>query len=218
MPDPSTLAVFAAAALALLLVPGPAVLFIVARSVEHGRPAALASVAGIHTGTLVHVAAAAFGISALLAASHVAYDAVRYGGAAYLVFLGVRALVRRGQSAGEDVPVRAASRRRLLAEGFVVNVLNPKTALFFLAFLPQFVDRDHGSAPLQVLVLGALFVAIGLCTDGTYALLSAHVGGRLRGRRGVGRRLQVASGVVYIALGLLAALGGPRPKRAAGTP
>ena len=104
MPDPSTLAVFAVAALALLLVPGPAVLFIVARSMEHGRPAALASVAGIHTGTLVHVAAAAFGISALLAASHVAYDAVRYGGAAYLVFLGVRALVRRGRARAATSP------------------------------------------------------------------------------------------------------------------
>ena len=216
MPDPSTLALFAAAALALLLVPGPAVLFVVTRSVEHGRPAALASVAGIHTGTLVHVAGAAFGISALLAASHVAYDAVRYGGAAYLVFLGVRALTRRRPPGDAAVAVRAASRRRLLAEGFVVNVLNPKTALFFLAFLPQFVDRDHGSAPLQVLVLGALFVALGVCTDGTYALLSAHVGGRLRGRVGVGSRLQIASGVVYIALGLLAALGGPRPKRAGG--
>jgi threonine/homoserine/homoserine lactone efflux protein len=218
VPDPSTLAVFAAAALALLLVPGPAVLFVVTRSVEHGRPAALASVAGIHTGTLVHVAAAAFGISALLAASHVAYDAVRYGGAAYLVFLGVRALLRRGGGAGPEETVRPASRRRLLAEGFVVNVLNPKTALFFLAFLPQFVDRDHGSAPLQVLVLGALFVALGVCTDGTYALLSAHVGRRLRGRRLVAGRLQVVSGVVYIALGLLAAFGGPRPKRAAGAP
>jgi threonine/homoserine/homoserine lactone efflux protein len=211
--EPATVLVFAAAALALLLVPGPAVLFVVARSMEHGRPAALASVAGVHLGTLVHVAAAAFGVSAIFAASDLAYDAVRYGGAAYLVFLGVRALRRRGEGAGEEVEVRPTTRRRLLAEGAVVNVLNPKTALFFLAFLPQFVDPGHGPVAPQVLVLGATFVLLGLCTDSTYALVAAHVGGRLRGRRGVGTRLQLVSGVVYIGLGLLAAVGGPRVKR-----
>jgi threonine/homoserine/homoserine lactone efflux protein len=210
--EPSTLLVFAAASLALLLVPGPAVLFIVARSVEHGRPAALASVAGIHVGTLVHIAAAAFGVSALLAASATAYDVVRYGGAAYLVYLGVRALVRRRQAAEEGALPRAASRRRLLAEGVVVNVLNPKTALFILAFLPQFVDPGEGAVTLQVLLLGALFVMLGLITDGTYALVAARIGDRLRGRRRAHARLQTASAVVYIGLGLLAALGGPRPR------
>ncbi len=213
MIDLSTLVLFGLASLALLLVPGPSVLFIVARSVEHGRPAALASVAGIHVGTLVHIAAAAFGVSALLAASETAYDLMRYGGAAYLVYLGARAILHRRDRGREDAEPRAASRRRLLAEGVVVNVLNPKTALFFLAFLPQFVDPAAGAVTLQVVLLGALFVVLGLITDGTYALVAARIGDRLRGRRAVGGRLRVASGLVYIGLGLLAALGGPRPRR-----
>jgi threonine/homoserine/homoserine lactone efflux protein len=214
--DASTIALFAVAAVAVLLVPGPAVLFIVTRSVEHGRPAALALLAGIHLGTSVHVIAAAVGLSAVIAASPTAYDAVRYLGAAYLIVVGVRALLRRGDDGSEPRPPRPASRRRLLVEGIVVNVLNPKMALFFLAFMPQFVDPSRGSASVQVLVLGAVFVLLGLVTDGTYALVAATVGQRVRARGGVGSRVRYLSGGIFIGLGLLAALSGQRVRRSAG--
>nr|BFE86896.1 hypothetical protein GCM10020093_094970 [Planobispora longispora] len=146
MPDLSTLALFAAATLALLIVPGPAVVYIVTRSVAQGRSAGLVSVLGIHLGSLVHVAAAALGISALLAASATAFTVVKYLGAAYLIWLGIRKLMngRNGTGAAEP-PV--ASRTRMFWEGFVVNVLNPKTAIFFLAFLPSSPTRTRGRSP-----------------------------------------------------------------------
>jgi threonine/homoserine/homoserine lactone efflux protein len=138
-PDPGTLAVFAAAAVALLVIPGPAVLYIVSQSIEHGRTAGLVSMLGIQVGGLVHVAAAALGLSALLLQSATAFNIVKYAGAAYLIFLGLRKLLRRErfETTGERPPRRLD---RLFAQGIVVNVLNPKTALFFFAFLPQFVD------------------------------------------------------------------------------
>jgi threonine/homoserine/homoserine lactone efflux protein len=172
MPDTATLAVFAVAAVTLLVIPGPAVLYIVSRSVGQGRAAGLASVCGIHVGSLLHVAAAAFGLSALLLSSALAYDTVRYLGAAYLVWLGVQRLLARDEDAR---PARAGGKRlgRVFAQGVVVNVLNPKTALFFFAFLPQFVDASAGRVPLQVAVLGATFVGLGLVTDSAYALLAA---------------------------------------------
>ena len=203
VPEPSTLALFAAAALALLLVPGPSVLYIVTCSAEHGRRAGLASVAGVHAGSVVHVLAAAFGLSAILLRSAAAYQAVKYAGAAYLVLLGVRRLLRRGD--GEPDPAGDApdpAVRRLFWRGALVNVLNPKTALFFLAFLPQFVDPARGGVAVQAAVLGGAFIAIGLCTDGAYALAAASLSSRLR------RTLRTKmrwTGAVYLALGASAA-------------
>jgi threonine/homoserine/homoserine lactone efflux protein len=205
VPELSTLAVFAVAALGLLIVPGPAVTYIVARSVDQGRTAGLVSTAGIHVGTLVHVIAAVVGLSALLVSSAVAYTAVKWAGAAYLIVLGVLRLVRGGGSPADDVAPPPAALRRVFWQAVVVNVLNPKTALFFLALLPQFVDPDHGAASLQLFVLGMTFLVLGLCTDSTYALLAARAGSALRGSRvfaGVRRWL---TGIVYVALGAKAA-------------
>jgi threonine/homoserine/homoserine lactone efflux protein len=214
MPETSTLALFAVAAVTLLLIPGPAVLYIVTRSVDQGRAAGLASVCGVHVGTLLHVAAAALGLSALLVSSATAYDTVRWLGAAYLVWLGVRRLLARD----DDVPEAAAAgpdaRRtglgRIFAQGVVVNVLNPKTALFFFAFLPQFVDTSRGSVPLQVVVLGAAFVLLGLLSDGAYALLASTGAAWLRRRPKVARASRLVSGGVLISLGVTTALAGSR--------
>jgi threonine/homoserine/homoserine lactone efflux protein len=200
-PDSASLWLFSVAALALLAVPGPAVLYIVVQSAEQGRRVGLASVAGIHLGTLVHVAAAVLGLSTLIVASAVAFSVVKYAGAAYLVYLGIRKLLER------DLPPslehRAETLRRAFVRGVVVNALNPKTALFFLAFLPQFVDADSGGIGSQALVLGLVFVGLGLVTDSLYALAAGTVGGLLRRKR---RALRYGSGVVFIGLGVTAAL------------
>ena len=212
MPNPSTLALFTVAAITLLVIPGPSVLYIVTRSVDQGRAAGLASVGGIHVGTLVHVAAAAFGLSALLVSSATAYNTVRWVGAAYLIFLGVQRLLARDEPFG-SVEDPHASRRglgRIFAQGIVVNVLNPKTALFFFAFLPQFVDVSRGSVPFQVVVFGVAFVLLGLVSDGAYALLAATGAGWLRRRPGVARASRLVSGGVLISLGLTTALAGSR--------
>ncbi|HEU4397982.1 MAG TPA: LysE family translocator [Actinomycetota bacterium] len=212
MPDTATIAVFAVAAVTLLLIPGPAVLYIVSRSVGQGRAAGLASVCGIHVGSLLHVAAAALGLSALLVSSALAYDTVRYLGAAYLVWLGVQRLLARDEDAR---PARAGGDRlgRIFAQGVVVNILNPKTALFFFAFLPQFVDASAGTVRLQVAVLGATFVGLGLVTDSAYALLASTSASFLRGRRRVARASRLVSGGVLVGLGVTTALAGSRSSR-----
>ena len=153
MPAWATLGVFALAALALLAVPGPSVLYIVTQSIRDGRRAGLVSMLGIQTGALVHVTAAALGLSALLVSSAAAFDAVKFAGAAYLVYLGVRRLLGRDEPDLTD-PREQVELRRLYTQGIVVNVLNPKTALFFFALLPQFVDPARGPVFVQVLVLG----------------------------------------------------------------
>ena len=211
MPEGSTLALFAVAAVTLLVIPGPAVLYIVTRSVDQGRAAGLASVCGVHVGTLVHVAAAALGLSALLVSSATAYDAVRWLGAVYLVWLGVRRLLARD----DDLAAAGSGNRRtglgrIFAQGVVVNVLNPKTALFFFAFLPQFVDVARGSVRLQVVVFGVAFVLLGLVSDGAYALLASTGAGWLRRRPGVAKASRLVSGGVLISLGVTTALAGPR--------
>jgi threonine/homoserine/homoserine lactone efflux protein len=212
MPETATLAVFAVAAVTLLVIPGPAVLYIVSRSVAQGRAAGLVSVCGIHVGSLLHVGAAALGLSALLVSSALAYDTVRYLGAAYLVWLGVQRLLARDEDA-RPTGARRERLGRIFAQGVVVNVLNPKTALFFFAFLPQFVDAAAGAVPLQVAVLGATFVGLGLVTDGAYALLASTGAGFLRGRRRVARASRLASGGVLVGLGVTTALAGSRSGR-----
>jgi threonine/homoserine/homoserine lactone efflux protein len=200
-PDSATLWVFALTAMALLIVPGPVVLYVVVQGAEQGRRVALASVAGVHLGTLVHVAAATIGLSALIVASALAFNVVKYAGAAYLIYLGIRKLLARDER--EEVARGRESLRRAFMRGTVVNVLNPKTALFFLALLPQFVDPDRGGVWSQALVLGLVFVALGLVSDSLYAIAAGAVGDLLRRRR---RALRYASGVVFIGLGTLAAL------------
>lgn len=210
MPDAPTLALFALASLAILVIPGPAVVFIVTRSLEHGRRAGLASMLGVQAGGLVHVAFATVGLSALLASSATAFGVVKYAGAAYLVWLGIGRLRRAGFEPAGDAPPSDVAHRRLFRQGVVVNVLNPKTAIFFLAFLPQFADRDAGPVAPQLLVLGLLFVALATLSDGTYALAAGALGDRLRRSARVRARVERASGAIYIALGGIAALSGER--------
>ncbi len=212
-PDPAGLGIFLLTALVLLLTPGPAVLYIVARSIDQGRRAGLVSMLGVHAGTLVHIAAAAAGLSALLAASATAFSTVKYLGAAYLVYLGVRRMLDRAPAAGAG-PGRTHRLRRAFLDGVVVNVLNPKTALFFLAFLPQFVDVSRGHVGPQVLVLGGLFVALGLVTDGGYALAAGTAARWLRGHPRFLAGERWVSGGMYIGLGLVAALASGHQQRA----
>ncbi|MEV4572701.1 LysE family translocator [Nonomuraea jabiensis] len=199
MPEISTLAAFCAATLVLLVVPGPAVLYIVTRSVSQGRAAGVVSVLGVHTGSLVHIAAAALGLSALLAASATAFTIVKYVGVAYLLWLGVRKLMQR-EEGEQALELRVQSKRRLFWEGFVVNVLNPKTALFFLTFLPLFTDPDAGPVGPQILLFGMLWLLLGMASDGAYAMLSSALAGRLRASARVRRRMNVGSGLVYLGL------------------
>lgn len=199
MPDTSTLALFIAATAALLLVPGPSVLFVVARSLEHGRGGGLASVLGVEVGALLHVAAATLGLSALLASSPAVLTVVKFAGAAYLIALGLRSLRPRPRAQVEGSG--AVSRRSLFRQGLLVDALNPKTGMFFLAFLPQFIDPATGSVALQTAVLGLCFVALATIADTSYAIAAGAFAKRLRRNPRMRERLDRGSGVAYVALG-----------------
>jgi threonine/homoserine/homoserine lactone efflux protein len=203
VPSSSAIAAFAVASLLLLVIPGPAVLYIVNRSVSDGRQVGIAAATGLSLGNLVHALAAAAGLSAVISTSAAAFNAVKWAGAAYLVWVGVRTLMRPAPVIDPDRP--GVSLRRSFTQGIVVNTLNPKVALFFLSFLPQFIDTDAGRPGLQALVLGLVFVLIGFCTDSTYSLLASglrHV--LLRGKALPFVQRWVA-GTVFIGLGLVAA-------------
>jgi len=200
VPSAHAFAVFIPAALVLLAIPGPAVLYIIATSVEGGRRHGLLSVVGIHIGSLVHVVAAVAGLSALIVSSAIAFSTVKYVGAAYLVYVGIRKWLERDEPAElEARPPRSG--RRVFSQGIVVNVLNPKTALFFLAFLPQFIDRDR-TVWTQIAVLGLCWVALGLVSDGAYALAGGTIGRFIRRRR---KAVRYASGGIFVGLGAVAA-------------
>lgn len=203
MPDLSSLLLFAAAALALLLVPGPAVLYIVARSAHQGRRAGLVSVLGVQTGGLVHVLAATVGLSALVMSSALLFSALKYLGAAYLIYIGIRTLLARDEEHGTDLPMpNPQSMSQLFWQGALINALNPKTALFFLAFLPQFVHPERGPVALQTLTFGLLFLCLAVCSDGMYALLGGSIGTRLRSNKVAAKRQKYVTGGIYIALGV----------------
>jgi threonine/homoserine/homoserine lactone efflux protein len=200
IPDASTLGLFLLASIALAVVPGPAVAYIVTQSIDQGRRAGLLSALGVASGGLVHVVAATVGLSALIASSADAFTAVKLVGAVYLIAVGIRRILAK------DEPERPARtpRAHVYRQGVIVNVLNPKTALFFLAFLPQFVDRDHTVWP-QVAVLGVLFVTVAVLSDMTYALVSDAIAGKLR-RTGTGAKLRRwVTGGVFVVLGISAA-------------
>ena len=205
MPALSTLALFALAALALIAIPGPNMVYVATRSMSEGRRSGFASALGLLTGTLVNVAAAAAGLSALIASSATAFNALRYLGAAYLVYLGLRALLGR-EAGGAGAAMRPVSPARAYRQAIVVQLLNPKVALFFLAFLPQFVDPAHGPVATQVLVLGAILGALGFAMDCGYALAASVAARRL----GAFRHGRTVTGAVYLALGAAAALTGGR--------
>jgi threonine/homoserine/homoserine lactone efflux protein len=207
IPNATSIGIFAVAAILLLLTPGPAVLYIVARSVEQGRIAGLASVCGIATGTLVHVLAAALGLSAVLASSALAFAVVKYAGAFYLIYIGVRRLKRADAPAAQiDLPRRSLG--RLYRDGFVVNLLNPKTALFFLAFLPQFVDPSRGAVASQIAFLGLLFTLMGMTSDALYALVAGTAGRWVKRNDRYLRWERYVTGSVFVGLGLTAAFVG----------
>jgi threonine/homoserine/homoserine lactone efflux protein len=210
MPSPETLYLFAVACVGLVLLPGPAVIYVVTRGVVHGRRAGLMSVFGVETGNLVQVLAATVGLAAVVASSAEALAIVRYLGAAYLVYLGIRALLGDGETS-EDRVAPARSDRRLYLDGLLVGALNPKLALFLLAFLPQFVDPGVGPVWLQTLVLGLIFNVTAAVGDSLFALAAASAGGRIR-RWLRSRRLGHASGLVYLGLGAAAALSHGRTK------
>jgi threonine/homoserine/homoserine lactone efflux protein len=207
MPGHASVIGFVGAALVVLLIPGPGVLYIVARSLSQGQRAGLISVLGLSTGALVHVAAATAGLSAILVASSTAFGAVKVLGAGYLIYLGIRTLVSRpGATAVEAAATPPRSASRLFTDGVIVSVLNPKIAVFFLAFLPQFVDSNRGPVQQQVLVLGLLYVGLALVTDGTYALAAGRLRTWFHGRVVASPIPRYASGVTYIGLGVTTAL------------
>jgi len=207
MLDVSRLEVFVVASVALLLTPGPAVLYIVTRSIEQGRVAGLVSVLGICTGTLVHVVAATLGLSALLVSSAVAFAIVKYGGAAYLIVMGMQTLLRRDPPVA-DVPLARAKLRRVFAQGVVVNVLNPHTALFFFAFLPQFIDPSSGRVPVQMLTLGLLFVGLSATTDSGWAVAAGTAGDWIKQHPRFTEGQRYITGGALIGLGTLSAFSG----------
>jgi len=207
VPDSSTLLVFLGATLLLLVIPGPAVLYIVTRSVTQGRKAGLVSILGIHLGTLVHIAAAVVGLSALIAASATAFTVVKLAGAGYLIYLGTIAFRSAGKSGGPAV-LEPMSTRRIFWQGAVVNILNPKTALFFLAFVPQFVDPALGNTTVQLVVLGGVFILAGLISDGTYAMIAGAAGTRFLGSNTWRRGQGYVAGTIYTGLGVAAAFTG----------
>ncbi len=198
------LALFIPAAVALIVTPGPVVLYIVTRSVDQGRKAGLVSVLGSEIGNLCHAIAAALGLSAILLSSSLAFDIVKYLGAAYLVYLGVRRLLSSDKI--EDQTAKRDRLSQIFLQGIVVAALNPKTALFFFAFLPQFVDRSRGAVMLQILFLGMIMVTLAIISDTMYALTVGTFGRWLRGNLPFFRFQRYFSGTVYIGLGITAAL------------
>lgn len=197
------------AALVLLLIPGPAVLYITARSASQGRLAGLVSVLAIETANFIQAVAATLGLSAILLSSALAFDIVKYLGAAYLIYLGIKKLLASDNSSKDGV-VKQESLSRIYWQGFAVNILNPKTALFFFAFFPQFVDPARGNVIAQNMLLGAVFVGMAIITDSMYALLASSVAGRLSINRRFQKGGRYFAGLVYIGLGVTTALTGAR--------
>jgi threonine/homoserine/homoserine lactone efflux protein len=207
MIPPDKLALFIISSLALLIVPGPAVLYIVTRSLSQGRAAGLVSMAGVNAGALTHTVAAALGLSAILVSSALAFNVVKYVGAAYLIFIGVQQFLSR-KGALETAEVKQDSLGRIFTQGYVVSIFNPKLALFFFAFLPQFVDPNHGAVTAQMLFLGLTFVVLAALSDGAWALLSSSLGRWLKRNPRFASRQKYVSGSVYVGLGVTAALTG----------
>ncbi len=212
IPSGQNLWLFIGAAMVLLLIPGPAVLYVVARSVTQGRTAGIVSVCGIHTATLIHIAAAALGLSVLVLSSALAFNIVKFAGAAYLIWLGFRKIFGPAEAAGPDGELPRYSYARLFRDGFFVNLLNPKTAVFFLAFLPQFVDVSKGHVAMQITILGLILAVLGFCTDSAYSLLAGSVADWLKRSRGYVQFERYGSGLLFIGLGVAAAFSGTRHK------
>ena len=204
MPDHAAFLTFLAAALALNLAPGPDMLYVLGRSLGQGRKAGVVSALGIFAGCLVHIAAAALGLAALLQASATAYNLIRYAGAAYLIYLGVRMLLSKQTQnalpAGNSLP--SASLSRIFIQGVITNVLNPKVAMFFVAFLPQFVNAARGPVVFQIAVLGLIFNAGGTLVNVGVAFFAGHIGNRLRQSARAASLQRWFTGSIFIGLGV----------------
>lgn len=211
LPDGTTLLIFLGASLVLLVTPGPAVFYIVARSIDQGRVAGVVSTLGVAAGSCVHIAAAALGISALLASSALAFNVIKLIGAGYLIYLGLRKFLLP-DPVETQVAVEHKRLREIFVQGVIVNVFNPKTALFFLAFLPQFVDLAKGQVALQMILLGVIFALLGILSDGAYAVAAGSFGQWLKSHAGILRAQRYFAGSVFITLGLLTAATGSGKK------
>jgi threonine/homoserine/homoserine lactone efflux protein len=194
---------FAIASLALLVIPGPAVLYVINRSISDGRSTALAAVAGLEIGNFMHVVAATLGLSAVIAASATAFGVVKWIGAGYLIYTGIRTLSRKPTAFNQEQ--KTLTRRKSFTQGIVVNTFNPKVALFFLSFLPQFINTEKGSTALQSLVLGSIFVLLGMCSDGLYAILASALRGPLLRGKSLPFVQRYVAGSVFVLLGIVAA-------------
>jgi len=207
--ESSQLIIFITASLALLLLPGPAVLYITARSANQGRVAGFVSVLAIEAANLVQAVAAGLGLSAILLSSALAFDVVKYLGAAYLIYLGIKKLLTKEESStGQEVKRESLS--QIFWQGFVINILNPKTALFFFAFLPQFVNPEKGNVTIQTLLLGVLFVLLAFITDNIYAFVASSLAERLNANANFQKGQKYFAGLVYIGLGVTTALTGSK--------
>jgi len=197
---------FITGAFIIIVIPGPNILYLIARSIHQGRLAGFVSVLGIEAATLVHICAATLGLTSLLLSSAIAFTVVKYAGAAYLVYLGVRKLFERPEERQEELRATEGL-KRVFIQGFIVNLLNPKTAMFFLAFLPQFVDAGREHATVQIISFGAILVVLAIIVEVAYVLLSSQLRPWLRGNRHFSIRRYLA-GSAYIGLGLTTALSG----------
>ena len=204
MPDLNSLISFAVASVALLVIPGPAVIYIVNRSVADGRQIGLAAVVGLELGTFMHVLAATVGLSAILATSENAFNVVKYLGASYLILIGLRTLTRKPEAISTSASSMTQS--QAFRQGFIINMLNPKIALFFLSFLPQFIDPNISSNARQSLILGSVFVLCGFVIDGLYALTASSLREVLVKGKALPFIQQYVAGVVFVLLGVAAAL------------
>jgi len=212
--DISNLLTFFIASVVLLVVPGPAVLYIVARSIDQGKLAGIISVLGIGFGTIFHVAAAAVGVSAIIMTSALAFNILKYAGAAYLIYMGVRKLLNKEENpTTSDIKGKDQKASRIFFQGAVVNLLNPKTALFFFAFLPQFVTQNTMSPSVQIILLGTFFILLGTISDGIYALLAGSLTEMLKGNSKILKLQHQLSSFIYIILGLLTLVAEPNLKK-----
>lgn len=202
MPNLDAIVAFAIASLALLIIPGPAVLYVINRSISDGRSTALAAVAGLEIGNFMHVVAATLGLSAVIAASATAFGVVKWIGAGYLIYTGIRTLSHKPAAFNQEQ--KTLSRRKSFTQGIVVNTFNPKVALFFLSFLPQFIDTEKGTTALQSLVLGSIFVLLGMCSDGLYAILASALRGPLLRGKSLPFVQRYVAGSVFVLLGVIA--------------
>ena len=203
----STIWLFIIAAATLLIIPGPAVFYIMARSIDQGKKAGLVSVLGVSLGGAVHVIAGAVGVSAILMTSATAFNIVKYLGAAYLIYLGCKTLFSKSDRTTSEIPKTPRKKTaKIFCESALVEVMNPKTALFFLAFFPQFISPSAGSVAAQFLLLGAIFIILALISDGLYAILAAGIRKRMKMSAKLQNRI---TGYVYLVLGVFSAFASP---------